>query len=210
MKSKFVFTILLSVFIAMACSRHEEPVPETSKLTLTKQKAADVDGNVAKTEHFSFYDLKTGQFVPVALADSATDKWDIAFNATTIIFNSGVSGPGNASAQIVAGTFNDIYQAPADGYKQDAVGDFAVPTGSDNGWYHYTFMDNPQHAMLPIPGRIIIMRTTDGKYAKLEILSYYKGNPDTSTPQFADLGTRPAERFYTINYVVQMNGTKQF
>ena len=211
MKVKFGFAILLpALMIATACSKDEDPAPEAPKLTLTKQKAADLDGNVAKTANFRFYDLKTGQFVAVDAADSATNKWDIAFNATTIIFNSGVSGPGNASAQIVQGTFNEIYEAPVNGYKQDIAGNFAIPTGSDNGWYHYTFLDNPQHAMLPIPGKINVMRMTDGKYAKLEILSYYKGNPDTSTPEFANLMTRPAERYYTINYVVQMNGTRKF
>lgn len=211
MKVKFGFALLLpALLLVSACSKSGDPAPEALKITLTKQKAVDLDGNAAKTANFKFYDLKTGQFVPVDVADSATNKWDIAFNATTIIFNSGVSGPGNASAQIVLGTFDEIYEAPANGYKQDAIGNFAVPAGSDNGWYHYTFMDNPQHAMLPIPGRIIVMRTTDGKYAKLEILSYYKGNPDTSTPEFANLMTRPSERYYTINYVVQTNGTKQF
>ena len=51
----------------------------------------------------------------------------------------------------------------------------------------------------PLPGKILVFRTHDGKYAKVEILSYYQDNP-TSPDGFAD----PA-RYYTFNYVYNPN-----
>ena len=47
-----------------------------------------------ETKKYTFFSFKTGQVVPNS--DSASLKWDIAFRSTSIIFNSGTSGPGNA------------------------------------------------------------------------------------------------------------------
>jgi hypothetical protein len=38
----------------------------------------------------------------------------------------------------------------------------------------------------------------------------YKGNPNTSTPEFADLATRPAFGHFTFRYATQTNGSRQF
>ena len=95
--------------------------------------------------------------------------------------------------------------------KPTAKRDGAIPTGSNMGWYNYTgFEGNPPNAVLPLPGRIIVLCTTEGNYAKMEILSYYQGNPDTSTATFADTDTRPDGKYYTLRYVVQSNGSRQF
>ena len=80
----------------------------------------------------------------------------------------------------------------------------AIPTGSGNGWYTYTGQGNPPNAILPIEDKTIILKTGDGNhYAKLEIISYYKGNPDTGTEEFASFQTRPDGRHYTFRYALQ-------
>ena len=39
-------------------------------------------------------------------------------------------------------------------FSQDAEGSFAIPTGSDNGWYNY----NPQtFTITPIPGKVLVL-----------------------------------------------------
>ena len=71
----------------------------------------------------------------------------------------------------------------------------AIPTGSGNGWYNY----NPTtHVISPIAGKVIIVKTNDGKYAKVEILSYYKDAPENPTQE-------SEYRYYTFNYVYQPN-----
>jgi hypothetical protein len=79
------------------------------------------------------------------------------------------------------------------------------------GWYTYTGTTaTPNHAILPIAGKILVIKTADNKYVKLEIISYYKGNPDTTTATFADLATRPASRYYTFRFIYQPDGTTNF
>lgn len=150
--------------------------------------------------HFVLYSIVNDSIVPTS--DSATTKWDIGFRATTIITNAGISGPGNGGAFIKTGTtLEDYLTIESDStFKTDKLGSYAIPTGSGNGWYSY----NPTtHIIVPIAGRILIIRTASGKYAKLEILSYYKNNP--SSPTLSD-----PYRYYTFRYVYQKSGSKTF
>ena len=92
------------------------------------------------------------------------------------------------------GTFGSISEAPAAAaFKQDAAGTYALTKGSGNGWYTY----NPQtNQISPIAGQVIVVKTNDGHYAKIEIISYYKDN-DASNPANG--------RYYTFNYVYNPN-----
>ncbi|MFT6934232.1 MAG: hypothetical protein ACJAUQ_000617 [Maribacter sp.] len=138
-----------------------------------------------------------------AVTDSATE-WDIAFRGTTIAVNGGVltgtseepERNGNAAAGIVDGIFTEVLSAEGISFAQDADAAFAIPTGSDNGWYNYNFMTN---LVTPIPGKILVFRTHDDKVAKVEILSYYEDAP-VNPDGFAD-----SSRFYTFNYVYNPN-----
>ena len=134
---------------------------------------------------------------------SDTD-WDIAFRGTTIAINGGtVTGTddeparnGDGGVTIENGTFSSVTSADGLSYAQDADGAFGIPTGSDNGWYNY----NPATFIVtPIPGKILVFRTHDGKYAKIEILSYYRDAPVQPDP-FMD-----ESRVYTFNYVYNPN-----
>ena len=51
----------------------------------------------------------------------------------------------------------------------------------------------------PIPGKVLVFRTRDGKYAKVEVLSYYENAPANPDPQ------SDASRYYTFNYVYNPN-----
>src|SRR6266498_5497528 len=61
---------------------------------------------------FTFYSLETNTVI--ANSDSATNKWDIGLRGTTIITNSGNSGPGNGGAFVYVGTFEELKTIPAD------------------------------------------------------------------------------------------------
>ncbi|NQZ44804.1 MAG: IPT/TIG domain-containing protein [Flavobacteriaceae bacterium] len=142
-------------------------------------------------------------FATGAVTDSTTE-WDIAFRGTTIAINGGaVTGTadepernGNGGASIATGTFADVVSAVGLDFTEDADGAFAIPTGSDNGWYNY----NPAtFTISPIPGRILVIRTHDGHYAKVEVLSYYRDAP-AQPDAFVD-----ESRVYTFNYVYNPN-----
>lgn len=147
---------------------------------------------------FTKFSFETG-----AVTTSDTD-WDIAFRGTTIAINGGaVTGTddeptrnGNAGAFVASGTFASITDASGLTFAQDADGAFTIAPVSDQGWYNYS--GPPANIISPIPGSILIIRTHDSKYAKVEILSYYKdapAQPDASS-EF---------RFYTFNYVYNPN-----
>lgn len=159
----------------------------------------NLDADVNKSGHYTFFDLKNNQVV--ALADSATTKWDIAFKATSIIINSGVSGMGNAEAQVVDGIFSELTEAPATGYQKDiAANNLAIKPGSGAGWYNY----NPTAMVItPIPGKIIVVKTTNGRYAKIQIKNYYKDAPATPT-------VASPSRYFTFDYIYQPNESTKF
>ena len=147
---------------------------------------------------FTKFSFETG-----AVTESDTD-WDIAFRGTTIAVNGGVvTGTadepvrnGDAAASIENGTYSEITSADGLSFVQDADGAFAIPTGSDQGWYNY----NPAtFTVSPIPGKILVFRTHDGKYAKVEILSYYRDAP-AQPDAFTD-----ESRVYTFRYVYNPN-----
>ena len=54
--------------------------------------------------------------------------------------------------------------------------------------------------ILKFPGRILVIRTATGKYAKIEILNYYKGGvtPDASA---SDNDKLTKQRYYTFRFL---------
>ena len=214
-KNPLLHTVFAIVFLLgfSACdSDSSDDDPFTGDATLVEDVAADpatgrdpVTGQpVGTTGHFTLFSFANNQIVSsganFSAADSASSNWDIGFRGTTIIINGGTSGPGQGGVILREGLFDDLSEAPTTGYVVDSASGYGVPSGSGNGWYNY----NPAAMVLaPIPGRFLIVRTADGKYAKVRILSYYQGAPDPVDP-FTDL-----ERYYTFEYVYQPDGSTQ-
>lgn len=209
--SKFnvILFFLLSLGFA-ACNDDDKnlvkPLEAEPVENLPADPTQNPDGSArTKTNKFTLYSFKDN--VVVANGDSATTKWDIGFRSTAIIVNGGSSGPGQTQAQIVSGIFDELVEAPESGYVSDALGTYAIQ--GSGGWYNYTGQSgNPVNAIIPIPGKVIVIRTADGRFAKVEILSYYYGNPNTSTAEFADLGTRPPSRYFTFRFIYQPDGSR--
>ncbi|WP_160713433.1 HmuY family protein [Chitinophaga solisilvae] len=193
-------TLLLSVVLIASCSKSDDDKPANTggngrpgTVKVISNTAVNVDADAGNKGTFTLYNLAENKVVPNS--DSATAKWDIGFKATTIIINGGVSGPGKASAQVVSGIYNDMGTAPEAGYKVDEAAAKAI-----TGWYSYN-MDT--HIISPVAGKFFVLKTADGKYAKLEIFSYYKDapNPPVATS---------ASRYYHFRYVLQPDGSAYF
>ena len=148
---------------------------------------------------FTKFDFETG-----SETNSETD-WDIAFRGTSIIVNGGISletndepeRTGDAGVYIFSGTMAEMVVVDTSLITQDSSEGYAIASGSGNGWYTYT--GPPTYLISPTPGKILVFRTSDGKYAKMEILSYYLGAPE-NPDAFSD-----PSRYYTFNYVYQPN-----
>lgn len=200
MKFKSIFLLIAAIAI-FACSKEDNTSQPPSSNNLKVVTIYDLPADTGKKGIFTLFRFSDSTIV--SNADSNTTKWDIGFAGTTIITNSGVRGPGNGGAIVLKDVdFNSVKEAPETGYKiENSLTELAIPTGSGNGWYNY---DPQTHIVTPIPGRVLIIRTADGKYVKMQIISYWKGNPQPIDP-FTN-----KERYYTFRYVYQPNGSRKF
>lgn len=210
--------LLAMAFIAlagtMACSKDDDGGDQVQPLeTLTKQDLqADTIIGIGSTGQpfgsgrYTLFSLERNEVV--ANSDSATNKWDLGFRGTSIITNSGNSGPGQGGAFIFTGLFDDLLTIPTDStFRVDnAPASYAVTAGSNRGWYVY---NAPVNLVTPIPGRVLVIRTATGKYAKVEILNYYKGGV-TPAASASDEDKLKKQRFFTFRFRYQPNGTKTF
>jgi len=202
MKTFKLFT-LLALFIAFtSCSNDDDGVTvleiesrTVSNLHAPQTGGIDQMGNpLPISGEFTKFDFSTG------MTTTSATEWDIAFRATSIIVNGGVSlettdepiRTGNAAAYFATGTMASINAVVLSSLEQDSVNGYVMAQ-----WY--TYAGPPTHLISPTPGKILVIRTRDGKYAKVEILSYYKDAPD-NPDAFVD-----EERFYTFNFVYQPN-----
>lgn len=215
---KTVQTIGLFIMVAtsmVACTKSETAAPTVvTPLTIYTVKDIPADTVVGLSAQgaplakgiYTFYSLEKNAIVPNT--DSASTKWDIAFLSTRIITNGGTSGTGLGGAFIFTGLFDDLKTIPADSvFKTDnAPTSYAVTSGSGKGWYTYDGLNN---LVTPIAGRVLVIRTASGKYAKVEITSYYKGG--VTLPASASVEDKLyKQRYYNFRFAYQPNGTKTF
>ncbi len=200
-----LLALLILAFIWVGCdtTSDEEEFPDPELTHVTDLPADPIvgispEGRPIGRGLFTFHSLRENEVLTTA--DSATTAWDVAFRGTDLIVNGGTTGPGNGAVQIVEGTFDEILEAPETGWNLATAEVPAIPPGSGNGWYNY----NPATNIIsPIPGRVVLVRTADGLYAKLSVVSYYRGAPDTPTAE-------SESRYVTFDYVLQPDGSRQF
>lgn len=208
---KLVLFISLTVAI-LSCSKSDTtqvlPISAVSVKDIPADTVVGLNAQGAPITNgvYTYYSLEKNTVVPAA--DSATTKWDIAFMATRIITNGGTSGKGQGGAFVFTGLFDNLKTIPTDSvFKTDnAPTSYAITTGSGKGWYTYDGLNN---LITPLAGRVLVIRTASGKYAKVEITSYYKGG--TTLPATAsDLEKLTKQRYYSFRYAFQPNGSKTF
>ena len=205
--------VLILSSILFACTKDETPmvVPVTA-ITVSNLPADTVlglnpiTGMPISAGKYTFYSLERNAIVPNT--DSASTQWDLAFAGSKILTNSGTSGKGLGGAFIYTGLFNDVKTISNDSvFKTDnAPSSFAVTFGSGKGWYVY---DQLTSLITPLAGRVLVIRTASGKYAKVEIINYYKGGVTLPTTA-SESDKLSKQRYYTFRYAYQPNGSKTF
>jgi len=215
---KTVQTIGLFILVAtsiVACSKSSDTTTTVATpLTILTVKDIPADtttglnaqGAPTYKNVYTFYSLEKNALVPNT--DSATTKWDIAFLSTRIITNGGTSGTGMGGAFIYNGLFDDLkIISPDSVFKTDnAPTSYAITTGSGKGWYTYDGLNN---LITPLAGRVLVIKTASGTYAKMEIISYYKGGV-TLPASASEADKLNKQRYYTFRFAYQPNGTKNF
>jgi hypothetical protein len=207
-------TMGLGLSIALvACTKDEEIIVVPVSAITVKDLAADTvtglgaDGRPQSAGTTTYYSLVDNKII--ASTDVASTKWDIAFSSTKILVNSGTSGPGIGGAFVFKGLFDDLKTIPVDSSfatDNSNAASFAIPLGSGRAWYTY---DGLTTLVSPIAGRVLVIRTATGKFAKIEILNYYKGG--VTLPATASVSDKLfKQRYYTFRYAYQPNGAKTF
>jgi hypothetical protein len=201
-KNQFQILVLLALFLGFtSCSSDDdEDIREAIQTVTVENLHAPQTGGQGEPVggEFTKFDFTTGM-----VTDSETE-WDIAFRGTTIAVNGGTATGTNdepernaeAAATFYSGTMASLTSTEDLTFVQDSESGFAIPAGSDNGWYNYNFLTN---VVSKIPGKILVFRTRDNRYAKVEIISYYLDAPE-NPDGFAD-----EARYYTFDYVYNPN-----
>lgn len=109
----------------------------------------------------------------VTVAGSVLPDWDIAFRRFQVVTNSGATNPaGRAGVRDMGPVpFETVREAPEKGYLVDAPTGDRIQTENPSlkRWYDY---DYAVHRLKPKPN-VYVIRTADGRYAKIQVLSYY-------------------------------------
>ena len=191
---KSIFLITLVTIITASCTSNDlelEPVVALEASNIYAPVTTDYTVSPpTESGTFTKFSFEKGTVV-------TDDNWDIAFRGTTIIVNGGTkvglsdepSKTGVGALSMQTGKFIDILLAPNDTeFTQDQSGTLALPKST---WYSY----NPQnHLISPVTGKVLVVKTSKGHYAKMEILSYYKDKVTTND-----------SRYYSFSYVYNPN-----
>ena len=201
-----LLAVLILFFTSCEKSSNNDIIIDEDVITFVELNASQYDVNILDS-------LVIGKFEKFSFSEGDTvihENWDVAFSGTTIIVNGGdsysVNQPertGNAAVYIATGVMTDIRTVDLSKLEQDNTSGPAIIDDlgiSEQGWASY---DMSTHILSPIPGRILVFRTHDNKYAKMEILYFY--DTTNPTPSNGDFGG-----FYTFNYVYQSAGEINF
>jgi hypothetical protein len=163
-------TVVAALLVAASLSRPEPPTFAPTRADPAEAGEAVV-GPVTYTidasapEIWKFFDFSRGSLVenPMPI------EWDLAFRRFGIITNGGEGFQGNAGAiDLGPVDFDAVTTLPFEGYEGSVAARDSVNPALER-WYDYGFTS---HLLTPKP-RVYAIRTADGRFAKLEILSYY-------------------------------------
>lgn len=109
----------------------------------------------------------------VTVAGSVLPDWDVAFRRFQVVTNSGATNPaGRAGVRDMGpAPYETVREAPEKGYLVDVQSGDRIQTENPalKRWYEY---DYAVHRLKPKPN-VYVIRTADGRYAKIQVLSYY-------------------------------------
>lgn len=212
MKPWIIVLAALSV-AGVACEKDNTDTYVKPEVKVVANFAADTvigfspTGRPLGSGRFTYFSLRENKVITGA--DTLTNKWDIAIREFYIKINGGTSatGGGDASAYIANSTFDAYTAIPAgvSDWKKDNAPNYAINPVPGN-WYTY---NTATFLALPVPGKIFVIRTADGRFAKMEITSLYK---DGITPDVAASPVQKALKqfFYQFRFVFQADGSVKF
>ena len=152
-------------------------------------------------EEWAFFDFSRGSIVSDVSSFKDTKGWDLAFRRAKIASNGGGTNKNGIVevARLKTIDFDSVTSVPEDtNFIKDAT---RRSVGADpknvslDKWYSYNFFDHN----LKSYKNVLIIKTAEGNYAKMQIINYY-----------CKKGEEKLAGCYTIKYVYQGDGRKSF
>ena len=174
-----LFLTAIAVVVVSSVSRPETPVFTPSSLE-AREAAPRLLGPDTVTldarheERWTRFDLGRGTVA------KAGEAWDIAVKRYRLVVNGGPGFVGEGGAVSVDRPFDEVVEAPAAGYRPTGVSGGDTAHAVLDEWYGYSLFS---HLLEPRPITFVI-RTHDGKYAKMRILGYYCPGPEAGCLTF--------------------------
>lgn len=170
---------LFGVAYLVAFSLHRPSPPTRLPDSPEPREIGDslVDGRVVTVDardrdRWRRFDFSRGAAVPGASGRA----WDVAARRYRLIVNGGEQFGGLAGVLSLGRVpFDSVRRVPAEGYRgtrRDQGGDPEHPALDE--WYRYDFFSH----MLLSRDRVYAVRTADGRYAKMQVVSYYCPGPE--------------------------------
>lgn len=196
-KLLIVAVLIGGLFSLNGCKKDKDPEPEPTPTQLSSKEVVIDASDYALWVYFSF---SKGEIVNIS--DFQTNSsWDISFHRDDIRTNSGLSGNGQGGIQESASEYSALTTAPETGYIIDdslnvmySAGmppvytpDVGSIEGSD--WAKY---NHDTHAW-EIKKDVFIVKTADGKYAKIRMKSFLNDSDESGT--------------ITLEYIYQPDGS---
>ncbi len=149
--------------------------------------------NATNEEEWAYFDFSRGE--QVKIHDASSLEWDHAFRRGKIISNGGATNKFGQAGLIDLGevAFDAVENVPLN---MDFVVDKVTRTETENSilaqWYKYNYITHK----LTARKNIYVLRTSDGKYSKIQFMSFYCGDKQPGCIK--------------MKYVYQDEGTKSF
>jgi hypothetical protein len=169
-----VFGLAFAALVVSSLSRPDPPVfalapPEERDPPASLAGPDTVTLDARAGERWTRFDLARRKLA------GPMEPWDLAVKRHRLAVNGGRGLAGLGGVIRLDRPFAEVVEAPADGYQPSRV----TPNGDTvntvlDAWYGYSFFS---HLLSPEPATFVL-RTHDGRYAKLAILGYYCPGPD--------------------------------
>ncbi|HEV8358326.1 MAG TPA: HmuY family protein [Gemmatimonadales bacterium] len=155
-----VFLGLLGYLLASSLTRHESAAFAPREAVTPRAGGRGPDTltiDARDPERWRFVDLERGR----TLAPPDTAGWDIAIRRFHVIASGAIADAG-------AVAFDSLARPPESGYMTNTTGSDSINPGIRR-WYSYGMLS---HLLVP-KGHLYVVRTSEGRFAKLELISYY-------------------------------------
>jgi hypothetical protein len=193
---KHVVTMLCCLLVVASCTNDPTTAPENDLVTVSKS-----DLRPDSTKGWLYYSFATDAVIP--LDSIGMRDWDIrlpflTINSRTIdiMLNSGTAGSGSTTGRVIASRWENVTTVdPSWVFSVDdtAAANRVVPNCVMCPQTMFVYSGPPNHAIIPSPDKVLVLRLANGTFVKMQITSIYQGAvamPTTTTP----IG------YYTVRY----------